>query len=1426
MSNEQPLGNMIIEMNLSTTGFKNSLKNVQRAIKSNEQQMKAHMAVYDSLDDKIGKLEANYDGLRRSMDMNKDKLKQLQRSYQDEVNASGESSEASQKLAQQINQTIAQQAKYEAQINRVTNQLVDAKDGTDDLKKSISLLSAENRSIVASYRSMGDEMGALQADYNGLEQAVTERNKLIDKERQKLQRLKEQSGETSEEYRRQAIRLRELETSNNEARQAMNRLEGEMNDVQSEANQTNSSLDNMSEKFGSVGSRLMPMTAALGAVGGAFGALAISTSNSMDDIESRIQAMVKGTETQLNKIKKNIEDTYTAGLTTDLEETTNVAARIQQRGIKEKDQGVALDYATVLAKNTGQEANQIVDTMAMLQKKFGMGIDGAADYTQEIIGTGIEDLDQAMEYLPQLMDSGMSVDEIISKLRAGMSEGAWNSDKTLDLLAEGQKRIVDPLKDSETNIYEDMGLGEAFNKFHAGDINYSQFLKEAAKKAKGKNKTEKKLFWASILGTQGEDIDLASIDAIINAEVGKTKTGQAGDLVDAEKEKSVVRLTSAYNKLKMELQPVGTVLMNLGATIAERVLPYVEKFATWFGSLSTNSQIAGVGLVGFAAALGPIMTVMSIGVSVVKNLWGAVSGVFGVFKKIGEFLPSFSTIWSTVINVFSKLKTFITPVVNLVARFAPLIGRVLFTAFRALLGPIGWVLLAITGLTAGFKYAYTHSEKFRNFIDKLKTGVTNAWNTLKKLGVKGTVALLWTNLKNAFSNGWTYIKGKMTALKNTVVNTFNDVKNGAIDKVKSLWSNVKGFFINGYTSVKERMNLVKSGLKQIWTNIKDTAQDNITKMVNTIKNMPGRMAKALSNGKEKVMEGAKKLLNGLISGVEWGLNKVIGGVNKVMGWVGSETKIAPIEMKKYAKGTDGHPGGLAMVNDAKSSNYRELVQLPNGQSFVPTGRNVVMNLPRGSQVLDGNKTTDMARRGLLPHYNTGKGSGIKNLWQGTKNLASAGVNKVKGAANATINYGKDKFNAVKDWSTEVWDWVKSPKDIKALLMNIVGDKIPDKFTTGLVPSFIGGSVNKVIDTAKDWIFGKTESMGAGDTSITNKYGVYDFVYEIAKKIMGSKLGRGLSITSGQRNGDPHDHGSHNAIDLSGFGSNGGYKSVAKWASKLSGVGYTIGDNTVFGKKYGNGGTPSWATGHMNHLHVSGDENPRKTAGSDSVMKWSKVASQALKMTGQYSKNNLDRLLYQMKTESNGNQFAINNWDSNAMRGTPSKGLMQVIDPTFKTHAMKGYDSNIYDPLSNILASIRYATSRYGSLSSAYRGKGYANGGLITREHMAMVGEGNKPEMVIPLDRAKKGRAMQLLAQAQQYLGVNSKGNNSGGSSTTNKPLIDAILAVLQEVKEGNRKLEAIVNKNMDVVLDGKQIFNSVENHKNKQTIARNIAKGI
>ncbi|MFJ6758776.1 MULTISPECIES: transglycosylase SLT domain-containing protein [unclassified Streptomyces] len=68
-------------------------------------------------------------------------------------------------------------------------------------------------------------------------------------------------------------------------------------------------------------------------------------------------------------------------------------------------------------------------------------------------------------------------------------------------------------------------------------------------------------------------------------------------------------------------------------------------------------------------------------------------------------------------------------------------------------------------------------------------------------------------------------------------------------------------------------------------------------------------------------------------------------------------------------------------------------------------------------------------------------------------------------------------------------------------------------------------------------------------------------------------------------------------------------------------------------------------------------------------------------------------------ESSGNPLAINNWDINAQNGIPSKGLLQVIDPTFKAYHVPGTSLNSYDPVANITAACNYAAARYGSIDN-------------------------------------------------------------------------------------------------------------------------------
>jgi phage-related minor tail protein/SLT domain-containing protein len=122
---------------------------------------------------------------------------------------------------------------------------------------------------------------------------------------------------------------------------------------------------------------------------------------------------------------------------------------------------------------------------------------------------------------------------------------------------------------------------------------------------------------------------------------------------------------------------------------------------------------------------------------------------------------------------------------------------------------------------------------------------------------------------------------------------------------------------------------------------------------------------------------------------------------------------------------------------------------------------------------------------------------------------------------------------------------------------------------------------------------------------------------------------------------------------------------------------------------------------------------------------------------------LPALMTMAMRESGGNPHAINNWDINAKRGTPSKGLMQTIDPTFNAYKLPGMN-DIWNPIHNAAAAIRYIKDRYGTvfntpgmrnMRKGGKYKGYATGtnGPLKTSQWAWVGE-EGPELM----RLQKG----------------------------------------------------------------------------------------
>jgi TP901 family phage tail tape measure protein len=146
--------------------------------------------------------------------------------------------------------------------------------------------------------------------------------------------------------------------------------------------------------------------------------------------------------------------------------------------------------------------------------------------------------------------------------------------------------------------------------------------------------------------------------------------------------------------------------------------------------------------------------------------------------------------------------------------------------------------------------------------------------------------------------------------------------------------------------------------------------------------------------------------------------------------------------ERHAKGTDNHPGGLATVNDQRGTLYKELVTLPDGTSFIPEGRNVVLPLPPGSKVMRAGKTRSLMNRLGIPNYEKGIGFEDTKISHLSRRIQSVNVRNSQRGYQSTAysaDYGNGNGQAV----------VSELVSLKESVENLLGRLLDKDFNTYL-----------------------------------------------------------------------------------------------------------------------------------------------------------------------------------------------------------------------------------------------------------------------------------------------------------------------------------------------------------------------------------------
>lgn len=1414
---DKPVGNM--KFGIGFDGLDeslNTLDKLNRAIRQTESAMKTNISTMDKANKTASDYAQQEEDLAKAFELQAKKIQLLEKRKAAQIEQYGKESAAVAKTNNEINKASAVYNKYSRDLEKASQGYIIASSGVDKYNKALSENEKQMKQEVSALKSAGDKTGAYAAQKKGLEKQASLTTKAIAAQENVVKVLTKEYGANSKQvqdaqakldsYRRQqTITSKQIEGTNKSIREGANSFKG-LND---EMGKSTTSGEKAVKSLGKVTSGLGSMVTGIGKVVGKVGLGALLTignkaigavSNNLDGAIKRIDTLANSTRAFENmgfsadhtaKAMKNISKAID-GLPTALNDSVS---NVQLLAASTGDLDLSVDVYKALNDailGFGGDANMANNAIVQLSQSFSNGKIDAQTWNSMInsgLGPTLNALAKTMGKTTGELKEGLSEGKIsVKEFQEGLikldKEGGGGLKSLEQIVKDSTKGIGTSLANAKTAMVR--GTAELIKSADQVLANMNlptiaELISNSGKKvenvmkavAAGLPELAKNFSWVGGIYKGIGDI-MAQVWSNIDGFIfnWKNSFGQLAEYVKklwngeavSNNDQYLLRLAGFDYETIWKLEDFTKKFKEK----ADLFGGYIQGFWKLFSSDEATS-LDGYSILRQLGMSPDAITTLETNVETVKTT----IDTFGeVLKKVAEF----------------GLHAFYTEIKQLYDFFIEKIAPEIMPMLDSMTGSfdrLGKMFESTSGKVNGMKVAFDIAFSF--IIGRLQ----GLWTIAKGVFVALQIALevfaavfvgIWQTLMYTLTGNWS----KAWESIKQMVKRIGD----------AIWLNIKDTFLGKIVSTL--WTFFKEN-KKIFTGVWDTITGILFAVPNFVfgifTEVPKKMAEAINNGKSAVVGAFKGVFNAALKAIGKPVNGIIKGASWVLEKLGGEP-LKEWEVPQYANGTPdgGHPiNGPMMVNDGRGA---ETVITPDGRAFIPKGRNVVLNAPKGTHVLTAEETAQL-QGSKAPKYRYKKGTNFfGNLWSNVKGFAG--------------NVGSKLKNVVGD----VWDFVSNP------------EKLAKKVLGGL--DVLGGLTKYPLDVGKGVLSKATSALtskisemfsaSSGNLDLgTGTAGVYKYLADVAKSVLSKYPG--FQVTSGYRPGDPHSHGKRNAIDIALPGVTGGsprYTEAANYAfEKFAGkVGYVITNGKVRDRS-GQSGTgihnnwTGWPDGdHYDHVHINGIKDPQNTQisgeniGGSGVDRWRGVATQALKMTGQYSASNLAALLNQMRTESNGNPNAINNWDINALNGTPSKGLLQVIDPTFRAHAMPGYNSNIYDPLSNILASIRYALSRYGSLGNAYRGVGYENGGIITKQHMAMVGEGNKEEVVIPLTGSglKRSRAMQLLAYANEKL--NKKQDVPTSNATSGNDTLLTMVALLQEQ---NGLLQELLAKDTNLYMDGAKV---------------------
>lgn len=428
-----------------------------------------------------------------------------------------------------------------------------------------------------------------------------------------------------------------------------------------------------------------------------------------------------------------------------------------------------------------------------------------------------------------------------------------------------------------------------------------------------------------------------------------------------------------------------------------------------------------------------------------------INGLADALKGVSDWIDKHQTtvqVFATILGAFAAAWGIVTLAVgawNVIAGIAAAVTTAFGAAVAFLTSPIGIAIVVIGAIIAAGVLLYKNWDtiteaagKLGKWIgekwDSIKKATGDAWDNVKKAtsdkwneakksisdtadSVGTKVSTKWEEIKKGTGDAWDNVKKWTSDKWNDTKKSVHDTADSIGSKVSTKWNEIKSGTGNAWdnvkTSVSNAANTAKTNASNAWSNMKDkmggyahtiksNAKGAFDNVASWASGMGEKIGKGLENGVNAVKRGAAAIGNGIAGVIGSAVNGVIDGINWILNKVGANGNLGHWNVptfNAYANGTNAHPGGPALVNDGSGSQWQEMYRTPDGKTgLFPKVRNLMVDLPKGTQVLSGAKTAK-AMSGM-PAYANGIGD-----WMG------------------------EKWNQAKEMVGDIWDYATHPEKI-------------------------------------------------------------------------------------------------------------------------------------------------------------------------------------------------------------------------------------------------------------------------------------------------------------------------------------------------------------------------------------------------------------